>query len=941
MKKMYRIGITAVALMALVWASYAQADDGEIAGVSDPPANQNIPLIPPHNTHLGPGTTHVIPTSLTNVGNCIPFGGNMGFGFTGFIYRNVPGFTITPGTKFAFDLGNLNNVDVRRNIYFAVANINPGPPIHNNFDITTSQGIKALAWTKVASDTQVPLNPKGNFIMGDYELIYTAEASFSFPGGGLIVGFGGSPPGAYADTGCDQVLVRTTATDASGMFYARFFSKPDQTLGVLDTGSGGTAIELGGIVIGPSAAPKPAAPPPFSIDKPLPDPNAHLCLPPFMVQDPTQTHTWWARATGSGNLEIELIALAVNPSGETGSVTMKVFDPTGAPVGSPVTVVHPVSPSLPGAEASSPPFVISGAAAGDLYRIEVNVAPPPPPPGMPARHYRLELKGASMLGANSPLQAQSEHDDARWAVNVGASENLNVLVSGGPEAPATTGTVETRNPSGALVASASIGTPVNVASAAAGQWTIAVLGANGHYVIDKTSGADKGLYVTWMTWGYGTLSGSITRGGVPNPTPVTVEITDNLTGAVQTLPATSSYSVPKIPVGEYTIKVITPPSLLPAVPASAIRFITCDGAAVADFDIPNRPPSCSVNPGDNIQVFAGNLTSFTVTGTDPDPDEVLTLSVSGLPSGASMNPPLPVSGPPPVSSTFTWTPTAADRGSHQVVLTVKDLAGAQSQCTVTIEVLNNPPHCEAAAPSIAELWPPNHKMVNINVQGVTDPDGDPLTIKITQITQDEPLNTVGDGNTEPDGGGIGTSTAQVRAERTGTPKVPGNGRVYKILFTASDGQGGTCNGSVSVCVPHDQGKGKVCIDDRPAKEYDSITGAAVNTSLPPPATKPVAAEFAPEAEASLTFGVENYPNPFNPSTTIRYTLPEASNVRLTIYNVLGQEVRTLVNAAQSRGVYNVQWNGRDASGRQVATGVYIYRLEAGANVATKNMIFAK
>ena len=107
------------------------------------------------------------------------------------------------------------------------------------------------------------------------------------------------------------------------------------------------------------------------------------------------------------------------------------------------------------------------------------------------------------------------------------------------------------------------------------------------------------------------------------------------------------------------------------------------------------------------------------------------------------------------------------------------------------------------------------------------------------------------------------------------------------------------------------------------------------------ATKPVAAEFAPETEFDLTFSVGNYPNPFNPSTTIRYTLPEASNVRLIIYNILGQQVRTLVNTAQSRGIYSVQWDGRDAYGRQAATGVYIYRLEASANVATRNMVFAK
>jgi FG-GAP repeat len=110
---------------------------------------------------------------------------------------------------------------------------------------------------------------------------------------------------------------------------------------------------------------------------------------------------------------------------------------------------------------------------------------------------------------------------------------------------------------------------------------------------------------------------------------------------------------------------------------------------------------------------------------------------------------------------------------------------------------NQAPNCASAFPSVATIWPPNHDMVNVTIQGVTDPDGDPVTITIDQIKQDEPTDGAGDGHTCPDGAGIGTSTAQVRAERSGN----GNGRVYTIFFTASDGNGGTCQGSVTVCVP--------------------------------------------------------------------------------------------------------------------------------------------
>lgn len=86
---------------------------------------------------------------------------------------------------------------------------------------------------------------------------------------------------------------------------------------------------------------------------------------------------------------------------------------------------------------------------------------------------------------------------------------------------------------------------------------------------------------------------------------------------------------------------------------------------------------------------------------------------------------------------------------------------------------------------------------------------------------------------------------------------------------------------------------------------------------------------------------QNYPNPFNPSTTIRYEVPNESRVVLKVYNMLGQEVRTLANTTQSRGVYHVQWDGKDQLGRSVASGVYLYRLEAGNIVKSKKMLFIK
>jgi photosystem II stability/assembly factor-like uncharacterized protein len=82
----------------------------------------------------------------------------------------------------------------------------------------------------------------------------------------------------------------------------------------------------------------------------------------------------------------------------------------------------------------------------------------------------------------------------------------------------------------------------------------------------------------------------------------------------------------------------------------------------------------------------------------------------------------------------------------------------------------------------------------------------------------------------------------------------------------------------------------------------------------------------------------NYPNPFNPSTTIRYALPKQTNVMLKIYNILGQEIRTLVNERQSAGVHSVVWDSRNNLNQAVSSGIYIYRLQAGARVLSKKMI---
>jgi predicted extracellular nuclease len=124
---------------------------------------------------------------------------------------------------------------------------------------------------------------------------------------------------------------------------------------------------------------------------------------------------------------------------------------------------------------------------------------------------------------------------------------------------------------------------------------------------------------------------------------------------------------------------------------------------------------------------------------------------------------------------------------------------------------NEAPFCGDAYPSTAVLWPPNGRFVAINVLGVTDPDGDAVSILIDAIFQDEPVFGPGSGFTAPDGFGVGSDTAYVRAERMGN----GNGRVYHIYFTATDDNGGTCSGEVLVKVPRNLRFLDKVIDDGP------------------------------------------------------------------------------------------------------------------------------
>jgi Tol biopolymer transport system component len=128
---------------------------------------------------------------------------------------------------------------------------------------------------------------------------------------------------------------------------------------------------------------------------------------------------------------------------------------------------------------------------------------------------------------------------------------------------------------------------------------------------------------------------------------------------------------------------------------------------------------------------------------------------------------------------------------------------------------NRPPDCSTIEVSSDDLWPPNHKFHAVDLSGARDPDGDAVSTKVDEVTQDEPVRDKGD-RTSPDAKrGSTPDQVELRAERD--PK--GEGRVYRISFSVSDGRGGICSESAQVTVrrhPH-----APAVDSRPPS-YDSF-----------------------------------------------------------------------------------------------------------------------
>jgi len=276
-----------------------------------------------------------------------------------------------------------------------------------------------------------------------------------------------------------------------------------------------------------------------------------------------------------------------------------------------------------------------------------------------------------------------------------------------------------------------------------------------------------------------------------------------------------SFTAPNIPGGDPNASVELGFSL--TVMDSCGGSTTTDPITVHVANIPHAPvaivqPVAPANEGANTVMLDGS------SSYDPDVGDTITFAWTQC-GGPAVTLVYGPGDPNGIMPTF-LTPWVSADTQLKFKLTVTDNWGLNSSAyvTVTINNWNTPPDVTNAHADVPVLWPPDHKMIQVHILGVNDAQNN-ATITITKVTQDEPTNGLGDGDTTPDAFiSASHDSVQLRAERSGK----GDGRVYRITFTASDPEtialGNSPTATIKVMVPHDK-KTDIAIDSGGA--YDS------------------------------------------------------------------------------------------------------------------------
>ena len=383
-------------------------------------------------------------------------------------------------------------------------------------------------------------------------------------------------------------------------------------------------------------------------------------------------------------------------------------------------------------------------------------------------------------------------------------------------------------------------------------------------------------------------------------------------------------------------------------------------------------------------VVAGNTFTVVLSATDAGGDTLI-FSVSGDPVGSSLT-----------DSTFTWIPLAEQVGDHVVTFTVDDGRGETDSETITITVvptfvvplspgLNlislgaqsaNDSITTLMAPLVGNLLrvigfetdainpnPPEKggKLYNPSLQPFTN------TLKLTDyhlaywvvmsetdtlITRNVPAKTVSSAAT----GSGGLHPVYDFMGIHGELRVDGQPAPIGTMVQVIDGEG-TLAGRSEVHHEGYYGFMPIYRDDAGTlvdEGADTGEWLTIQVNGQPAAQRVQWTTFGDEVKLDLEARSQpisplprefdlrhNYPNPFNPSTTISYRLPHEEQVLLSIWNLAGQLVRELVHAPQAAGHYSVTWDGRDEVGSLVANGVYLYQIRAGDFRMARKMVLMK
>jgi hypothetical protein len=378
----------------------------------------------------------------------------------------------------------------------------------------------------------------------------------------------------------------------------------------------------------------------------------------------------------------------------------------------------------------------------------------------------------------------------------------------------------------------------------------------------------------------------------------------------------------------------------------------------------NRPPT--MIPVSAKTVAQGDTLSFTATATDLDlPNDTLKFSSSNLPAGAKIN---------AATGAFGWRPSFSQVGLFSVVIKVTD-TGALSDSTVasitvtktnvkptfinkmrdttinqgqtltftytatdlnadplTFNLLSPPTGAAITSTGGVFTWRPLYPVVGPSVITALVSDGllqdiVSATVTVTRTNLKPVINARVPANVSTVSQNKSTLFAVSATDPNGDPIT------YKWVVNNTVIKSGTDTSyTVSFSDPHNTAKFITAVCTDPEGLADSTTWVFTITGIQ--SDKGV----VPTAYA---LG-QNYPNPFNPTTTIEFDLPKSSSVTLEVFNVSGARMRSLLKGESiAAGSHTMMWDGRDASGRVVPSGVYMYRITAGDFTAWHKMTLLK